>query len=116
MQPPKLVNGGTNTCFANSTIQLLHSIPDFKQLVTNQHFPTIANFLLDTSLQRILGAINKSSNINKSIKCHYDIRKIMTLAPAMRFHSQQDAHEFFTLIFEKTSNTQMKSLFLIIPN
>ncbi len=114
--PPRLVNAGTNTCFANSTIQLLHSIPDFKHIVTNQHCPTIANFVLDTSLQHILRDINNSSNINKSIKCHYDIRRIMTLAPAMQFRDQQDAEEFLTLIFEKTSNTQMKSLFKIILN
>ena len=116
MNPPKLVNGGTNTCFAHSTIQLLYSIPDFRQIVSNQHFPNITNFPLDMSLQRILGAINKSSNINKSIKCSNDIRTIMRLAPAMRFRAQQDAEEFLTLILDKTSNTQMKSLFKITIN
>ena len=52
-QPAKLVNGGTNTCFANSTLQLLNSIPAFKTAVSNTNYPTLPDFLLDRSLQSI---------------------------------------------------------------
>ena len=111
MPPPRLVNGGNNTCFANSSMQLLMSIPSFRNCVTNVHSPGG----IDKNLQRIITKISDSSKVrsDENFDCNYFIRQIMTFMDGMQFRRQHDAHEFLSQLFAKTSNSQFKSLFRI---
>jgi len=115
-QPAKLVNGGTNTCFANSTLQLLNSIPAFKTAVSNTNYPTLPDFLLDRSLQSIIERMRHSFQGN--LNCHNDIRRIMTYIPSMQsgFGRPQDAQEFLCYILDQTTNNQIRELFKISIN
>ena len=110
-KPAKLANNATNTCFANSSLQLLNSIPEFKTIVMKQTYPTAANFRLDTSLKSIITAMNNPSQLSNDLNCHREIRYIMSEIPGMRFRAQQDAHEFLLYILDKTTNSRIKALF-----
>ena len=109
MSPPRLFNGATNTCFANSSMQLLMSIPSFRNCVTNARTPPG----IDHNLQRIITKISEPSKVrtDKIFDCTYYIRQIMTCMDGMQFRRQHDAHEFLSKLFAKTSNSQLKSLF-----
>ena len=113
VSPPRLLNGGNNTCFANSSMQLLMSIPSFRNCVTNARTPGI-----DQNLQRIIETISDPNKVrtNEIFDCNYYIRQIMSFMDGMKFRRQHDAHEFLSQLFAKSYNSQLKSLFRVYVN
>ena len=112
--PPRLRNGGTNTCFVNSCIQLLNSIPACHLVLTNTHSIQSSPLCLDTNLKRILNKITDPLQIKNDhiFDCRSIYKNIMTTMH-MRYRSQHDAHEFLIKMFSMTTNAQLKNLFKI---
>ena len=113
MPPPRLFNGASNICFANSSMQLLMAIPSFQNYVKNVYTPAYDG--IDKNLQRIIATINDPSKerTGHGFDCRFPIQRIMTFMDGMELQEQHDAHEFLSQLFAKTSNSHLESLFRI---
>lgn len=91
----------SNTCFINSTLQALLSIPKFRNLLNN-HKCSNGN-CITCALKETLNTREKTEK--SCFEPTAKLNKRLFIAPYMIFGEQHDAHEFFSNLWEKMDSS-----------
>ena len=104
--------GGRNSCFANSTLQLIFSVPEFFDSKARENSDKNCSAYKDLFKVRSdyisgkLGKVALNSDGSELVNAAYNLEKLVEALGIKNFYNgrQEDAHEFFVEIYRAIRN------------